>query len=87
MEKDCAMFPYSLLLVDFFGLAGGLLGYVGPGAGLTMLGALAAVVGVLILALLAPILYPLRKLVLHLRSRRETEKPMVVKVTEHVDNN
>lgn len=37
-----------------------LLAYVGPGAGLTMLGALFAVVTVLVLAVLAPLLYPIR---------------------------
>lgn len=36
------------------------LAYVGPGAGLTMLGALALVLGILLLAILAPILIPLR---------------------------
>ncbi len=33
--------------------------YVGPGAGLSMLGALAAVIGVVGLGLLGPLLYPL----------------------------
>lgn len=37
-----------------------LLAYVGPGAGLTMLGALVAVGGIILLAILAPLLYPLR---------------------------
>lgn len=36
-----------------------LFAYVGPGAGLTMLGALAVVLGVLLLAILAPLLYPI----------------------------
>ena len=40
----------------------GPLGYVGPGAGLSMLGALLAVAAVILLGLLAPILYPLRLL-------------------------
>lgn len=35
------------------------LAYVGPGAGLSMLGALAAVIGVVGLGLLGPLLYPL----------------------------
>lgn len=34
------------------------LAYVGPGAGLSMLGALAAVMGVIGLGLLGPLLYP-----------------------------
>lgn len=33
------------------------LAYIGPGAGLSMIGTLLAVVGVLLLALLAPVLY------------------------------
>ena len=49
---------------------GGLLGYVGPGAGLTMLGSLFAVACVLLLALLGPILYPIRLLRSVLRRRK-----------------
>ncbi len=55
------------------GLAGwisGALGYVGPGAGLSMLGALFAVACVVLIALLAPILYPIRWLRSVLRRRR-----------------
>jgi hypothetical protein len=37
-----------------------LLGYVGPGAGLTMLGALVTVVMIMLLALIGPILYPIK---------------------------
>lgn len=33
------------------------LAYIGPGAGLSMIGTLLAVIGVLLLALLAPVLY------------------------------
>jgi len=40
--------------------AAGVLGYVGPGAGLSMLGALLAVVGIVALGLLGLILYPIR---------------------------
>ena len=40
--------------------AGELLGYVGPGAGLTMIGALLAVIAVIFVGLLGPILYPIR---------------------------
>ena len=36
--------------------------YVGPGAGLSMMGALLAVVCVIVLALIGPILYPIRLL-------------------------
>ncbi|NLS93283.1 MAG: hypothetical protein GXX96_14095 [Planctomycetaceae bacterium] len=49
---------------------GGLLGYVGPGAGLSMLGSLFAVACVLLLALLGPILYTIRLLRSMLRRRR-----------------
>jgi len=45
------------------------LGYVGPGAGLSMIGALLAVTFVIILALLGPILYPIRILRRWLRNR------------------
>ncbi len=48
-----------------------LLGYVGPGAGLSMLGALLAVACVVFLALLGPILYPIRLVRSWLRKRRE----------------
>lgn len=40
----------------------GSLGYVGPGAGLGMLGALLAVVGLILLGLLAPFVYSVRLL-------------------------
>jgi hypothetical protein len=50
---------------------GDLLAYIGPGAGLSMLGALFAVACVLLLALIAPILYPIRLLRAGLRRRRE----------------
>lgn len=36
------------------------LAYVGPGAGLSMIGALLAVVCVIFLALIGPVLYPIR---------------------------
>lgn len=49
----------------------GALAYVGPGAGLSMLGALAAVSCVVALALLGPILYPLRAIRSMYRRRRE----------------
>lgn len=48
--------PVSVSLLDY----GAAVGYVGPGAGLTMLSALLAVVLVLLFALLAPFLYVVR---------------------------
>ena len=51
--------------------AAGPLGYVGPGAGLSMLGALVAVVAVVFLGLLAPILYPIKLLRKWRRSRKD----------------
>lgn len=47
-------------LFSSFGQATELIGYMGPGAGLSMLGALLAVACVLFIAILAPILYPIR---------------------------
>ncbi|MGQ0635080.1 MAG: hypothetical protein ACT4QC_10745 [Planctomycetaceae bacterium] len=44
--------------------------YVGPGPAIGMLGSLVLVVVVLALALIAPIVYPLRLFVLWLRKRR-----------------
>jgi hypothetical protein len=52
-------------------VASRVLGYVGPGAGLSMLGALLAVVCVVLIALLAPLLYPIRWLRTLLWQRRE----------------
>lgn len=50
---------------------GGLfLGYVGPGAGLSMMGALLAVGLVMSVAIIAPILYPIRVVRSWLRNRR-----------------
>ena len=68
----------AILLVNCFGSpvqAADVLAYVGPGAGLGMLGALAAVVGVLILGLLGPILYPLRAILRKRRARQQGEVP------------
>lgn len=49
----------------------GPLGYVGPGAGLGMLGALLAVVSLILLGLLAPFVYSVRLLRKWLRSRKD----------------
>jgi hypothetical protein len=46
------------------------LGYVGPGAGLSMIGALLAVLAILALALIGPILYPIKLLRVWLKQRR-----------------
>lgn len=46
------------------------LGYVGPGAGLSMIGALLAVLAILALALIGPILYPIKLLRAWLKQRR-----------------
>jgi hypothetical protein len=60
------------MMTIFHAVGGGdLLAYIGPGAGLSMLGALVAVACVLLLALIAPILYPIRLLRAWLRRRRE----------------
>jgi hypothetical protein len=60
-------------MMNIFNAWGGgdLLAYIGPGAGLSMLGALFAVACVLLLALIAPLLYPIRLLRAWLRRRRE----------------
>lgn len=50
-----------------------LLAYVGPGAGLTMIGALLAVGGVILLALAAPLLYPIRIIRQRLKQRRQPQ--------------
>lgn len=46
------------------------LGYVGPGAGLSMIGALLAVLAILALALIGPILYPIKLFRSWLKQRR-----------------
>lgn len=51
----------------------GLLGYVGPGAGLGMIGALVAVVAVILLGLLAPVLILFKMLRRCFRSKKTTE--------------
>ena len=48
------------------------LGYVGPGAGLSMIGALLAVLAILALALIGPILYPIKLLRAWPKQRRLT---------------
>ena len=47
------------------------LAYVGPGAGLTMLGALAAVASVLAFAVLGPLVYGVQVLKAFIRQRNE----------------
>ena len=65
------LFVAILLAMPVQAFAGaGPLAYVGPGAGLGMIPALLAVLGVILLGLLAPILYPLMLLRRWLRSRR-----------------
>ncbi len=67
--------PAALLLVAMLALpaqAAGVLGYVGPGAGLSMLGALLAVVGILALGLLGLILYPIRLIRRWFRQRNQS---------------
>jgi len=51
----------------------GPVGYVGPGAGLGMIGALLAVLCVIFLGLLGPVLYPIRLIRRRLKRRREDE--------------
>lgn len=65
----------ALLLVAMLALpaqAAGLLSYVGPGAGLSMLGALLAVAGIVALGLLGLILYPIRLIRRWCRQRRQS---------------
>lgn len=59
----------GLGLVLTFGWAGPALAYIGPGAGLSLLGALWAVVAAVLAALLFLLIWPLRRL---LRQRRQT---------------
>lgn len=54
-----------------FAGAAGLPAYVGPGAGLSMLGALFSVACVILLALLGAVLYPVRLVRTWFRKRRE----------------
>ena len=70
------IWPTVLMLVAVLSLpaeAAGVLGYVGPGSGLTMLGALLAVVGIVALGLLGLILYPIRVIRRWFRRRTQTE--------------
>ncbi len=52
--------------------------YVGPGAGLSMLGALFAVACVILLALLGPILYPIRLVRSMLRRYRQRQTALAM---------
>ena len=52
-----------------------LFAYIGPGAGLGMLGALFAVLAFVVLALLGPILYPIRLIRRRMRQRAAAEQP------------
>ena len=57
----------------------GVPGYIGPGAGLSMLPALFAVACVVLLALLGPILYPIYLFRVWRRARRERSSSRSVK--------
>ncbi len=52
-----------------------LFAYIGPGAGLSMIGTLLAVIGVLLLALLAPVIYAVQFLWRIARRRPSNAKP------------
>lgn len=68
-------------LVSHTTQAAPLVAYVGPGAGLSMLGALIAVICVILLALLGPILYPIK---LFLAWRRKPQQTQTVSNTDQV---
>ncbi len=61
-------------LLSMTAQAAELFAYVGPGAGLGMIGALIAVVAVIILGLLGPILYPIRLFLRWYRQRNHVEQ-------------
>jgi hypothetical protein len=45
--------------------------YVGPGSGMTAIGAALALVGGIVLAIVGFVWYPIKRLLLHFRARRE----------------
>jgi uncharacterized membrane protein len=51
--------------------------YIGPGAGLSALGTLAAVVAALLVALFGLVLFPIRMLIVSLRRGRSADLPDV----------
>ena len=66
----------ALLVAGFCGAmaaAGPAIAYMGPGAGLGMLSSLFAVLGVVLLALLGAILFPIRMLLKFIRKRSRSE--------------
>lgn len=66
----------AVLVAGFCGLmasAGSAAAYLGPGAGLGMLSSLFAVLGVVLLALLGAILFPIRMLLKFIRKRGRGE--------------
>jgi hypothetical protein len=80
-RRSRAAFVLSVLLLFFYlsssAQAAPVFGYVGPGAGLSMLGALFAVMCVVFLALLGPILYPIRLFLTWRRKRLNAAKGMI----------
>jgi uncharacterized membrane protein len=60
----------ALVLVTFRAQA-----YIGPGAGLSALGALAAVAAALVVALFGLVLFPIRMLMMSLRRARGADLP------------
>jgi hypothetical protein len=55
-----------------------LLGYLGPGAGLSMIGALLAVACMILLALVAPVVYPIRAFLAWRRRRKQSANGAIV---------
>jgi hypothetical protein len=63
-----------LVAVAVLGLAGPAFGYVGPGAGVTALGTVIALVVGLVLGIVGFVWYPVKRLRAHLRRKRQARE-------------
>ena len=61
----------ALASVSLAGFAGAAESYIGPGAGLTAIGTVLALIGAVILALFGFLWYPIKRLLARLRARRD----------------
>jgi len=52
--------------------------YIGPGAGLTVIGTVLGVIGALLLAIIGFVWYPVKRLSARLRGRRKVDREMNV---------
>ncbi len=65
-------FQFVLIAVSIFAWPGFLMAYVGPGAGISLIGSLVGVISAIVLSLVVILFKPIRRI---LRARKNSEPP------------